>query len=355
VSPNPGKWLGDPYPVKELWITSFTSGGVLVTAAGTFGDLTNPIAGLPVLASSVPFATGEYVMFPSVSSDARNLLVQNALKAMLPGIKSDLSLPNTLFELKDMRTLAKSHRRIQSALDGLNRLGGIWKEVFKARTAKKSLKAIVKGVADSYLQSSFNLLPLLNDLGALRGSLVNLRRDLDGLRQRANVPQRRKYRQTVAYMFPNSPNGLVSGTLPDNWVVTAASAGRAVRYDECMFSATIEYRYSLPSLSDFDFEVSALLDRLGFNYNPKIIWDALPWSFVIDWFLGVGRFLDQYKVRSLEPTVHIHEFCYSLHVARQITTSLSMGGYAGPVFSMSEEAYERKVGLDMAEVKAHFE
>jgi hypothetical protein len=279
-----------------------------------------------------------------------NLLVQASLAAMLPGIKNSLSLPNALFELKDFKTVTKTFGRINTSLDALKRLGGIWNEVFKARTAAKSLKTILKGVADSYLQASFNLLPLLNDIAALRGSLVNLRRELEALRQRAFVPQRRHFRRSLASIYPDEPNNVLAGTFPSFWVNTSPSASRSTRYNERMFTATIEYWYKLPALSDCDFAVRALLDRLGVNLNPQIIWNALPWSFVVDWIFGVSRWLGQFQTRLLEPVVHINGFCCSVKVQRVVTTSMSIGTYAGPVSSFTEEAYERKVGLQWDEV-----
>jgi hypothetical protein len=48
---------------------------------------------------------------------------------------------------------------------------------------------------------------------------------------------------------------------------------------------------------------------MGFELNPRIIWDAIPFSFVVDWFFNVGGFLARYKVDALElPIVLVDSF-----------------------------------------------
>jgi hypothetical protein len=46
--------------------------------------------------------------------------------------------------------------------------------------------------------------------------------------------------------------------------------------------------------------LSGLLDTLGFELNPRIIWEAVPFTFVIDWFFGVGTFLQRLKIDTLD-------------------------------------------------------
>jgi hypothetical protein len=62
----------------------------------------------------------------------------------------------------------------------------------------------------------------------------------------------------------------------------------------------------------------ALADALGLNWNPAIIWNAIPWSFVVDWVFGVSRWLDQFKVPLLEPVINIHRVLWSVQRERKI-------------------------------------
>lgn len=37
-----------------------------------------------------------------------------------------------------------------------------------------------------------------------------------------------------------------------------------------------------------------IMDLVGLNFNPKTVWDLIPYSFVIDWFVDVGSILERY-------------------------------------------------------------
>jgi hypothetical protein len=63
------------------------------------------------------------------------------------------------------------------------------------------------------------------------------------------------------------------------------------------------------------------LDYLGINLNPAIIWNAIPWSFVVDWVAGVGPYLDQLRVENMAPQINIRRALWSVSRKRVITVS----------------------------------
>jgi len=105
-----------------------------------------------------------------------------------------------------------------------------------------------------------------------------------------------------------------------------------------LFCATIEYRYKINDLSGRDVDVlNAFLDRVGINLNPSIVWNAIPWTFVLDWVMDVSTWLDQFKVRNIEPQTAISQYCYSWKINRCINA----GTHKGAAFSVNEYAYKR--------------
>jgi hypothetical protein len=82
----------------------------------------------------------------------------------------------------------------------------------------------------------------------------------------------------------------------------------------------------------------AYLDALGFELNPKIIWDAIPFSFVLDWFFGIGSWLDRHKYDTLElPISYIGSYCQVKETV-QVESRLVMGGTT-PVEGQSPTTY----------------
>lgn len=52
----------------------------------------------------------------------------------------------------------------------------------------------------------------------------------------------------------------------------------------------------------------AWLDTLGLNLSPTVIWNAIPYSFVVDWFANVGDCLKQYDSNWLSPYTELGFF-----------------------------------------------
>jgi hypothetical protein len=96
---------------------------------------------------------------------------------------------------------------------------------------------------------------------------------------------------------------------------------RCVRYaivEQAEFHAEIEYNYNFTRFEVENARLLSIMDTLGVNLNPAIIWNAIPWSFVIDWLINVGKFLDGLKISNMEPTVNITQFLWSTKVRRRV-------------------------------------
>jgi hypothetical protein len=64
-----------------------------------------------------------------------------------------------------------------------------------------------------------------------------------------------------------------------------------------------------------------LLDGLGLSLNPQIIWNAIPFTFLIDWVFGVSRWLGQFNVGNMDPVVNVLGALWSVKKTRSITWS----------------------------------
>jgi hypothetical protein len=76
------------------------------------------------------------------------------------------------------------------------------------------------------------------------------------------------------------------------------------------YRATVKYRYTLdvPDVSKF----KASLDALGIRLDPSIIWNAIPFTFIVDWFVSVSNFLEQFARDNIGTTIEIADFCSSV-------------------------------------------
>jgi hypothetical protein len=71
-------------------------------------------------------------------------------------------------------------------------------------------------------------------------------------------------------------------------------------------TAHVAYRpCPIPAMSNLQRQIRGFLDLLGFELNPAIIWEAVPFSFVVDWFINVGGYLNGFKFDTLELPIHL--------------------------------------------------
>jgi hypothetical protein len=153
----------------------------------------------------------------------------------------------------------------------------------------------------------------------------------------------------MATPFEDTDMTLTADLDPGVWQNAASlspfSARRLVYYPLRRFYGNMTYWYTVPTMGGLIDQTNAFLDDIGINLNPAIVWNAIPWSFVIDWVLNVNLWLDQFKYRQLEPVTVIGQYCWTMHVKRVTTLMMGYGGSANPVQRISEEAYRRQVAV----------
>jgi hypothetical protein len=90
------------------------------------------------------------------------------------------------------------------------------------------------------------------------------------------------------------------------------------------YSCTIKRRSPIPA-SKLPPELDLLGNVLGFHSTPKLLWDAIPWTWLIDYFANVGDFLEasngllRYDVRDMNVMVF-------QKLVDRVTSSHSSGG-----------------------------
>jgi len=320
---------GSNYPKGGYQLgTVFGSSRVLVSGSDTqshwqhpFGEPGLPISGLPAYISEQ--ANGDFLPRPADYS----VLEAQALRKMLPGIKAELSLINSVIELKDFKSVAKT---AANAAKLAVKRGFTMRQQF--RRAYRSLRRIVNNdvpieatAAGAYLQAQFNVLPLISDVIAIKNAIARTEEQVRKLVNRAGVPQTTHFTRRLgaeatiedsssAYTFVRQPEDLNLNFLQ----YQRAYLSRKVVSDEPVFHAELDYSFEFSRWQVEHAQLLGLLDGLGVNLNPAIIWNAIPWSFVVDWLVGVSRWLSDRKTLNLEPRINIRGYLWSYKRSRWI-------------------------------------
>lgn len=290
-------------------------------------------------------------------------LIQKSLNSMMPWIKSDLSLVNSVIELKDFKTLPKT-------LSNFVKLGNWLRSVRRVSTTNinATLRRLLHSTADGYLQLEFNILPLLSDIVGLSTALSQTRAQINALVSGQGQTQKKHYRVplNVDSNDPAVTTYQSGGDVDDNdinvhypWHVVS-HANRYVYTDTAVFHAEVVYNYNFTQYQVEHAQLLGLLDRLGVNLNPAIIWNAIPWSFVVDWFVGISRWLNNRRTLNMEPVINIQNYLWSVTYRRRILVARRLerrsrfyefspaDTITAPSVSLpvvTESAYRRDVGL----------
>lgn len=132
------------------------------------------------------------------------------------------------------------------------------------KPSKRASKRAPTNAASAWLEYTFGWVPLIQDIGSAV-EVMQSSPPVDRVRGRANVSFPVSFDQTSGGLYPGSRmNGTASGGV----------------------SLSCQVIVTNPDLY--------LANQLGFVNPAFVAWDAIPFSFVIDWFLPVGKFLSQF-------------------------------------------------------------
>jgi hypothetical protein len=310
-----------------------------------YGALGKPIRGLPLLYD--PSSNFHCIAAPE---DLSGLLAV-ALKTMVPKIQAELSLPNSIYELKDMKSVPKT-------IESIRLLTGTAGKLAKVLVEKTTRNKLRWG-SDVYLQYKFNVKPLISDVSSIYAALSRTERRINDFISRQGRPKVAHFQRNLCE-YKNSYEKSPPSSLrqPIGWASTAmldgsSSSERFVNYKPSVFHAQIEFSYYYSRFQAEHARLLSLLDAYGINFNPAIIWNALPWTFVLDWLIGVSRFLNELHLGLMDPEVCIHRALWSIKRSRSILvqTSVSTPSNYGTVLPTqtlvhpmtTETAYRREL------------
>jgi len=161
------------------------------------------------------------------------------------------------------------------------------KSLFKIWSLRRGF---LSNVANANLNYQYGWKPTIGDISAMVNSIRNLQKKIDEWNRSLGAF---KKRQCLVLSDTISK----SGTSNVSTWGTVAWSGSLTR------SVTAHITFvplPLREMTNLERLLRGTLDSLGFELNPGILWDAIPFSFVVDWFLNIGSYLERFKLDTLE-------------------------------------------------------
>jgi hypothetical protein len=207
-------------------------------------------------------------------------LEQLALSKTNPS-RPHVQIPVSLVEMRDIPQLIRTYGKV------VLRHEGAWK--YSLKTTK--FQSVRKELAEQHLAYSFGLAPLISDLRKilqLKRHYNNRVAELTALAEKGGLRRNVLLHNDVDI---TTLNGIqVSSTNP--WVLYADR----INYGQRKMWASIRWVPSLGGLLPSDDEaIKRMASHLVLGLHPSQItpniWDSLPWTWLVDWFVDVGTFL----------------------------------------------------------------
>jgi hypothetical protein len=269
-----------------------------------------------------------------------------ALQAMLPSMVQEVSAVNFLLELKDFRDVVRSSRT--GLLAELRK----FKRFLRGEDDLRPLSLL----SNLTLFNSFAVQPFISDVSKIYKGLFTLRERIRELESRQGTRQTRHYRRTLEG-YTETPEFLRQ-YIPATWYKSPQTHG--IRFDSYReylvvptYHATVRYTYRLDHVDGIG-ALDAVLDTLGVRLDPSIIWNAIPFTFIIDWFVNVSSFLERFATDNVGMQVVVDDFCSSVKAHVQYTEKCHhyINPYGGNPLQRGEETiygqsealvYERRI------------
>lgn len=265
---------------------------------------------------------------------------------MQPRFESEISMLNFIYELKDFKYLMKSLLLWRQTMGKLRNLVTAVRELENSPNLGKTSSGTSIVAAQAHLTYQFAVKPLINDVRTLlqiwEDTISEAQNEFE---MRGLSAQKSHYSECLASKTTGS---FFTGSLA--WLHTGT-------YQEVMYTATLEYTYN------YIRRVGGELYRhyLGFNLTAGVIWEAIPFSFLVDYFCRIGNAI---HAMSVDPNVRLNvlQYCESIKHTAFIGRSCKWDdpivkiwycpsfkgrkreGTRVPVCGYSYDIYDRQVG-----------
>jgi hypothetical protein len=236
---------------------------------------------------------------------------------MQPRFEGRISMLNFIFELKDFRDIMKhalrvNYRDLGESMKNLKKLlksterkvGFADLTVGTLPKVIRSLDASTRGLAALYLTNEFAIKPTVRDVLTIHSQAAAVvAQAQEDFFDKGQQQQRAHYSEVLF-------NDAIVEELNPAYFYMAKKQVQKAR-----FTASMEYYYTYrkrPALAAFR-------KYWGLDFTAEVVWNALPLSFVLDYFIGVA---DSLHAMGSDPNVNLQttQYCESLLYEREAGT-----------------------------------
>jgi hypothetical protein len=228
-----------------------------------------------------------------------------------------VQLPVFLLELVDAKRTYASLRTMTGSIKRLLTAG--------YKDFKSFNRAVALSTAEMQLSWSYAIAPFIADLSKLHQGLSHMKEYIDKWNQDAGTQtwRTRHFDVTPLVSNPYNQTTVVEDTMWTEGVARPSidlylhyGIERSIR-DQVLITATYAYKPMSVDMSSMSMLMHKF-NALGMGGGISLVWEMIPFSFLIDYLVSVGKFLRQFSVEGDLP-IGDSWFGYSIKNTRTVT------------------------------------
>jgi hypothetical protein len=246
---------------------------------------------------------------------------RTAWHTMQEEFAGNVSLINFIFELKDFRDIAKF-----MAKQPMKKLGNIFRRYQRTFTHPRVKNAWkwTRPIAEAHLVNEFAIKPTVSDVLTIAQQLGEIVREAqDQFQLQGQEANSRHYSEVLS----ENRSKLVKVNRK------YLSSGH---FDQTVFGATLEYKYNYVKRDTLD----AMSHYWGMRLTGEALWNMIPFSFLADYFVGIGKAISLMEHDS-NVTTQIMQYAESL------CTRSQDGWFVEPNLHPSTVLVDQRVASDV--------
>jgi hypothetical protein len=223
---------------------------------------------------------------------------------MTPSLSTGFSLPVFVAELKDFRGIFDIFSK--------NAQRGYLELAEKLRS--RPLSTLSSMLASGHLTWSFAIAPFISDLEKIYRILCTFRQKTQVFLDKAKALEQARHFRT-ALKGESLEEILSFDARLGYWAPFLVKMKAQLepqthsQLHEYSYNCTMVFDYYVQTLIDIDNRLLGLFQQLGIKPDATIIWELIPFSFIVDWFFDVQEFITEHaSLDVISAEVNIHKF-----------------------------------------------
>lgn len=160
------------------------------------------------------------------------------------------------------------------------------------QTKKNVSELTLKDVANTHLAYEFGFKPLIKDIEGAWNTLAGFQESFAWLRKNQGKPVKVRFAKDLSKVYAPSAT-----TQDYGWEKFHTS----VRLYSCWYKAYAVIQYDISRLNDAELALRLLARKAGVDSVLRNGWELIPYSFVLDWVLDVGEWIERFDPRVTLP------------------------------------------------------